>query len=529
MPRTAPTTPAATPAAQPVARRLAFLTAAGAFALTWLVTLRALAPQPWSYDEYYHLAVARLMTGHFRMHAFPWTPFSWLATHYADKELLFHVLLMPLARLPLEGAGLVGTFLGQLAMVAAAGWALWRVRAPHAPWLVLALPALGPMFVLRAEMLRPHLWLVTLSLVAIALLVEQASAAALAAVAAVAGLLHTGGWIVVVYAALAAAITVTVGDRRSGRAAEDVAPRSPWVPVLATAAGWLAGQLVHPQLPENLRLAWLQGVVIPLQATSGDAALQSQLGTELSPPGLAVLLDQWPALAAAALLVAALAASRRARSRDALVAAVPALLFVVVGSFFLRRFFELGAPLVLLALGVAWRDGRERAARPPRPSRFAVATAGLAILFALAWTTARVRDLGFGVASPPRAMAEWLAAHGRAGERVFTAQWADSAPLLWAAPALQSLVALDPTFFWVADRARFEEYVRIVSGAHGDPVAAVRRDFGARWVTVWKMPVYEAFARQLAASVPIVHDDPAYLVFDLAATAPSARASSSAR
>ena len=131
-------------------------------------------------------------------------------------------------------------------------------------------------------------------------------------------------------------------------------------------------------------------------------------------------------------------------------------------------------------------------------------------------------------------MAEWLGEHGPRGERVFTAQWADSAPLFYSAPQLQSLVALDPTLFYAQDPARFQEYVDVILGRSPDPAAAIRRDFGARWVTLWRMPDYERLARQLltppAAPPPsaagvrppappapaqLVYQDPYYLVLDL--------------
>ena len=79
-------------------------------------------------------------------------------------------------------------------------------------------------------------------------------------------------------------------------------------------------------------------------------------------------------------------------------------------------------------------------------------------------------------------MAAWLGEHGAAGERVFTAQWADSAPLFYFAPQLQSLVALDPTAFYLKDPQLFAAYVNVVSGQDPDPAPrhprAVRRAVG---------------------------------------------------
>jgi hypothetical protein len=494
-------------------RVLALLAAGGAAALFFLL-LRLAARAPWSYDEYYHLALARLLRADPRLTSFPWTPFSVLAERFADKEPLFHLLLAPASGLPVEDATLAGAVAGQLALIAGFAWSVWRLRLPHGPWLLVGLTALGPMFALRVEMCRPHTWLTAATLVFLTLLLAGSSWQPLAAAAALAGLAHTGGWIMTAYAA----VWLAAGWWRD--ADGDLPRPAGWrrlTPVLAAAGGWLAGQLVHPNLPENFRLFALQNFVVPYQSAAGDPALRSQLGAELVAPGALVLAEQWPAFIAPLWALGLLARQPRLRRRSTLTAVAIALGFLAVGSLFLRRFFELGAPLALWALGVVLRERREALAPPARRGRVVPALAAVAIAAGSLWTVVGVRVLGFGAVSPPRAMAEWLGRNGAEGERVFTAQWADSAPLLYSAPQLQSLVALDPTFFWVEDPVLFHAYVAIIQGRNRDPARAIRERFGARWVTLWRAPAYAALARQLERSpgVTVAFEDPHYRVLDL--------------
>src|SRR5687768_12388184 len=99
--------PAAAPteAPRPTRRALLPLLAAAAAVIALWAGLRLVAPQPWSYDEYYHLAVARELRSEPLLRSFPWTPHSVLAEHWADKEPLFHFAITPFAGLPLERAG----------------------------------------------------------------------------------------------------------------------------------------------------------------------------------------------------------------------------------------------------------------------------------------------------------------------------------------------------------------------------------------------------------------------------------------
>jgi hypothetical protein len=484
------------------------------------------APDPWSYDEYYHLAVARELGRHFPLRSFPWTPLSILADHYADKEILFHILLMPFSGLPIATAGALGVLLGQLFLVLAFAWTLRRLRVPYAPGFVLGLAGLGPLFAYRISMCRPHLFMVGFSILTLGLLLEGGPPWVLFLVAALFGLTHTAGWVAVAFAAVYAGAGWLTP--KAGAAADR---RLLWRPLAWTAAGWLAGQLVHPNFPENFRLLWLQNAVVPFQsAGAGSAALSAVAGAELTPPGLALLSEQWTAFLAPAVALYLLARFPRRRTRATVTVSALALAFLAAGSLAFQRLLEVGAPLGLLALALvtaAGAAGPETGAATTRgrrgPDARAARRAGwgpwiavLALGIGALWTFTIVRSRGFG-STAPQEMARWLAANGRPGERVFTAQWGDSAPLLYYAPRLQSLVALDPTFFYVKDPRLFTAYVDVALGRDPDPVPAIRRRLGARYVTVWRMPVYVALATRLSRDprARLVYNDANYLVWEI--------------
>lgn len=477
--------------------------------IAFFAWMRITAPLPWSYDEYYHIGLSREMQSGIRIESFRWTPFSTLYDEFVDGAPLFHLLLLPIAGLPLETSGLLAVLLGQVFFVGAFAASLWMLRVPRPWWFVLALPALGPMVAQRLEMARPHVWLMGFAVLVLALLVSRRWKALFVA-SALFGLAHTGGWIVIAFAAVWLALGFVSRDQPGET-------RFPWQPVALAAGGWLLGQLVHPEVPANFRLFFVSNFVIPFQASgAGDTLLQSQLGTEISRPELHILLEQWPAFLPAAFVALALLFEPRLRSRSVLTAAFFGLAFLAAGSLFARRFLELGAPLSLFALALVVREMRDKGIARAMPG-WGKAVAGAAIAIATLWTVVGVGRLGFGLFSPPQGMARWLGENGKPGERVFTAQWADSAPLLYYAPQLQSLVALDPTVFYNKDPKRFETYVRIVNGQHPDPIRAIREEFGARWVSVWKMPVYRALAFQLyeKPGSQLIYQDDFYQVYDL--------------
>ena len=226
--------------------------------------------------------------------------------------------------------------------------------------------------------------------------------------------------------------------------------------------------------------------------------------------------DQWPALLAAVVLLFLVATRPGWRRPQVLVIAGLAMLALLTGLFLWLRFFELGAPLALLAIAVGSRMPGNPARR--KPSKAALVGVAALILVGTLFTFNRVHNhYRTGQFALPRGMAEWFAANGRPGDRVFTANWADSAPLFYYAPQVESLVALDPTFFLIADAERFRLYADIVMGRGLDPVRDIRESFGARWVTVWRFPAHKAIATRLLRSgqASVAFADPYYLVIDL--------------
>ena len=490
----------------PPRRRWIGITAAAVAAVGFFALLRLLAPLPWDYDEFYHVGLARELHGGMPA-GFHWTPFSLMYEHFVDPVPLFHLLLMPFAGLSIEHAALAGALLGQLLVVGSFAWVLWRLEVPYASIFVLALTAMGTDFAARMAMCRPHHGEIGFSILFLGLLVLDASPVALAVVAAAFGLFHASGWMPVLFAAIWLVANYSVPIVPAWRR---------WAGVAASALGWLVSQLVHPAFPYNLRLLWFVNVTVLRQSAGGDMGLRSQVPSELQPLSGDLLFEQWPTLLAAAGLVALLALSPTWRRRQVVVIGGLAMAFLFAGVFLWRRFFELAAPLTLLALALGTLELPGSPARR-KPEKSTLAAFVVLIVMASTFTFARLHKLRIGTISPPTAMSEWLAEHGRAGERVFTANWADSEPLFYYAPQLQSLVALDPTAFWIVDPERFGLYVRIIEGREIHPARAIRERFGARWVTIWKVPAYRTFARELASSgeATVAFADPFYLVFDL--------------
>ncbi len=429
-------------------------------------------------DTGYHLAVAQLLAEHGFLQEFPWTRMSWLADHYADKELLFHVLMIPVAFLdPNFAARLCGAFFGGLAL-AGMYWILRTERVPRSLlWPLVALLSSGA-FVHRFALVRPHLLSIPL-----AMLVLWASAR------------KNTGWLFVACLLFPLSYTawhlpiVLVGIVELARSVSQhrIEPAS----IVATLVGLGLGIVLHPNFPANLEFFWIQNVDV-LLGTAWAGAEGFELGGEFKPYSMMGMVRYMtvPTLMG----VVAVTLGWRVRKADVLplAMALAALAFGVL-TLKTQRFIEYQAPVSALALGLAWTAGplcglgrwpgvgsvSHGASRAGDSTpRWQLLPTGL-LLLGLVWTavlgTRPIEMLrGRTILFPPKVTAELQQAIPE-GSKVVTCDWEFTGEMMLALPERSFLVALDPVFFFRAHPEAYRAWFSLVRTPPERP-AAIARD-----------------------------------------------------
>jgi len=397
-------------------------------------------------DSYYHLAVARHYATNGVGAPIRWARFSLLGNG-GDKELLFHLLLMPFASLldtPVGGrlalallnAALAVT-IARLAM-RAIGW--WGVAVPV--WLWIA----APLFFARAVRLRPELLALLIILLAIDAFARRGPDEGRAALRQRATLFALGAAFAYGYTAchvfLALVATWAAYDCWRERS------RRPLLLLAATFAGTLVGLFARPHPLANLQIWFVQNVSFFFHKGALD------VGSEIAPPALvpaAIASTGWLIVIG---VLAVLAARSRGRHADpALPYAAIAALFFAVLFLVMARMATYLFPLATVALLLACGPAARRAATP------VALTVGVLIALPLAGNPLLLRLLhgdittegeleGFGRAIP-------------AGARV-AADWERGELYAFWAPQGRYLNVLDPVFMalpfprqYAAQRALF--------------------------------------------------------------------------
>jgi hypothetical protein len=435
--------------------------------------------------------------------AMPWMPYSVFADGWVDHQLLFHLLIAPLAWL-LDGVVAAKTA-GAL-FTAGAAVALLRVlrrQGAPLPHLFAALPfGLSWLLLLRMEMPRAQGLSLALLVLAIGALLERHHKLLFALAFAYAWSYHVS--VILVPVAGLFAVVVTLRERAEARAA--------WTSVAVAAGGLLAGFAIHPHTPRTFRFLW-QHVV---QKVANREELP--VGLEWADGGLAPLFgfeDMACTIAGGGLLALVLAgglllqAGPRRTTAAVFVASLAAV--ATVGVLAGTKFVEYQVPLSALALALAARD-----AQPPWLRRRATAFVGGLVVAVLLLLSARtVTDRVARTEPHPDELAEameFLRGHAEPGELIFHFHWNDFPELVFHAPEFRYVVGLDPHFLYLHDPDRWRLYDAIGGAYGGLRSDAIRDVFGARWA-VLRLP--HPGARDALAADPglePVFDDEAHAV-----------------
>jgi hypothetical protein len=452
-------------------------------------------------DSYFHTRAAQQLFEHGVQREFPQAGFSTWKERYSDKDLLFHVLLIPFcaSQDALIRGGKLAVVFFDLLLLASLGVAIRGLGIRFGPLWILMFFSANAWLLRHLLVVRPHL--LALSLIQLEVLALLAGRWKTLALLSALHVLSHSSYVLLPAFPLALALARLI--RRE---------RMPWRELLGVAAGLLLATFLHPQFPNNLTVTYDQVIGVSGSLWTEAAEIPEDLfGRELRGLSPALLARTSPGWMAALLGVAFLLARRPLR---ALRASSLTLCFLTLGFALLtvlsQRFFAFLIPLATLLAGDvwtelagthSWRDiGRRGAAG------FRWAAAFLASCIAVGQLEANAPAVREAVRRAPgpvlyRAAIEHLDAVAGEDDLVYHAFWRPFAGLYHFRPAGRYMGGLDPIFLYRADPERFGKMLEVYRGTASDPHAIVAGDFGARWVFVTRHPRSQPM-RELLAGEP---------------------------
>jgi hypothetical protein len=417
-------------------------------------------PYPWDDDTAYHVVVGKLIREHGILHAFPWTPFSWLAEHYADKELLFHLIFVPFASLNwVTAAQIVGTLTGAALLFIL--YLVLRTENVRFPGLWALVPlACSVLFLFRFVLVRPH----QLSII-LALIVLWAAVRGRLVILAAASAVYPWAYVAFWQLPLLLFIASTTARLLSGA-------RVQWKPAAAIIGGMTLGLALHPNAVNLLIVNWMHMVDVLFKQSWGRQ-IGFELGGEFKPYPLPAWVQGL--LFSVLMTITSVVYAWRNRRQDFMTLAfgLAAVGFCIL-TIKSARFAEYFVPFSVAAMALASRSVKWRYL-PHVILGISIAWMALVQPHILSDLSKRQNDM------PPRTET-FLQQQIPVGAQVFTTDWDHTGWLMLALPDRRFIVALDPTFFYFKDPDLYRVWYRICREAPAGAAETIRRRFGARYV-----------------------------------------------
>ena len=403
-------------------------------------------------DPFYHVRIAMEGWSVYTAQTFPTMTLSTWSECFADKELLFHILLsgvqnavlaLGLPDFPFHVPNLFFLFLILLAFACAG--IRYRVRGL---WVLIPfLFCLCGVFTFRAMMLRPHLLSIALMLLSCAVYPSIRTLRD-AWIAVLLGIVFVWGYSnphFLLFSAGAFSVAYFLKDRKRG------------ILLLgSTLVGLLFGFLLHPQNP-NTFINWkIQCIDVPLMLFTGKQ--ESFLADELMYSGFHIMKTSFlfclPLiilfLGNIGLSISLFFRRRRVFFQPEILAVMMLGFMTMIGFCGALRFIEYAMPFNLLLFGVLF----SRVVRIPKEKRRVGALPSVLALSLCAFGVwmHHYEGMEYFTRRPATHLAKWFASFGDSVPRglvLGNLNWSDFPQLYYAMPQMRYLCGLDPTFGYV--------------------------------------------------------------------------------
>lgn len=394
-------------------------------------------------DGYYHARLAGMMPERGLSRSFPWTQISTWKDRYCDKEFLYHLAMMPFARIgsePILGARIFATLLSGMVIVTL--FLVLRAHRVRWPLFFTALPlGMGGLFLARLGMIRSHVLSMLLVLLGVHFLLRRRWRAVF-----VLGFVYAWSY-TVPFVLLMTAVPIAVG-RWLWRDGLD------WRSIAAAGLGSTLGLAVHPYSPMTLE-TFLTYVQIFRMGMEGVGRSGFELGNEIYPYALPVFFNIYPLILILVPVLILLVVVRWKHLAPETLGVVFSALCWFGMTMASARFVEYSVLLLTIALAFVVRDSVDAMESVTddlfrdRRARIAAALAAIGLLMAF-----HVYSMKFYIyyqtkAASPRffdGASAWMSRNLAPGETVINLFWDDFPDLYYAAPRQRYLWGLDPTY-----------------------------------------------------------------------------------
>lgn len=448
--------------------------------ITAIAFVQFWTPTLYGADGYLHIRMAEFIRDHGLRYDFHWAKYSVFAKNFADKDLLYHILLIPFASLfpnMFLGAKISAIFFSAVFLFVF--FRMLRIYSikPLIP-LFLLLVLLSDRFFYLFCWPRQMILVIALTIMGIHFLINERLLRVFI-VTFVYCLGHVSGPYMIAYALLVETARFFNGGRFN-------------IKILAgTGLAIVAAYLIHPNFPNNILVFYLNSIMVPLYSVKWGL----ELGAEFFPISSRDYLLSYPfmVLSVISIFFVAVCLRPKAALRTQVFLLISSVYFVF--SFLSQRYIAQGYPLMLLTTASCVKDyfesetGRQTSARLRFLFRSAITlTCVLAVCYGI-FMYKNLRDFAFTsniFDSHYEKVGNFLKEKAPEGEIIFHANWSDSQYFIGVNPDNDYFVTFDPIYMACYDRRLYDLYRDVSFGRTKDPYDILKNVFKVNYGYVGK-------------------------------------------
>ncbi len=422
-------------------------------------------------DGYLHGRMALMLSEQGFLKRLPQAQYSWFNTdRFSDKDFLYHVYLYPFVR---TFGYMTGTKTGAFAATAILYISVIYILSVYTGTKILPFMTAGlflsAQFIRDTAEARPLVFALTLTVWGIHSILKKKPWAVLF-VSLLYGMVHLSAFVLPVFAFLWLLVSWVQGKGGTRKI------------FVASVSGYIISFLLHPNFPNNIFFAYLNGLLVPIMILRGSIL---ELGAEFFPLTTRDTFIRFPFLVAGfGIMILSFLVSRSKIRYESRIWVVAVLFFGVMGLFSVRNITHM-YPIALIAFGSLLHDteGMLKEVSDTLRRRVYILSAllfgGIAV-FALTMTIPTLRNMmrsDLIYDAHFIRIAKVIEAQVPKGSVVFHTNWSDSQYLIGLAPEYRYIETLDPIYMYTYNTKLYTLYRSVSFGNVDNVYGALTKGF----------------------------------------------------
>jgi len=397
---------------------------------------------------------------------FHWARFSTFNGNFADKDFLYHLVLIPFTFFKDIFFGVkVAAFIFAAALFLGFYLILKRYADKRILWFFLACFFLSSHFLETISSPRPLTLVILINLLAMHFIIQRRHLC-LFFTGIFYSLIHVTSPLIICYALIIE--TVRYFDKKEFYLKA----------VIFSFLGILAGFLVHPNFPNNFLVFYLNSILVPIYTMKTGVL---ELGAEFFPFNTREYFLQYPLIIISLISIIYIAVLKMPKPRfETKVFMALGMVFFIL-SFTCQRYLSHGYLIMLMAFACYVSDfmGAKNSF-----SKLSLAAIFLLIILlgAGSFKGARYNALVAKVINGHyEAAGRWMEKNIPEGELIFHANWSDSQYFIGLNPKDDYFVTLDPVYMYNKNPALYKIYRDVSFGKTKDPYIILKDTFNVKY------------------------------------------------